>query len=114
MDDRAYQHLADAAFRRIEDALKDVDPDRVDCERAGDVVTLTFSGGKKCVLNTQRPTQQIWLAAFARAWHFAWDEPSHAWLDDKGRTNDDGSPIDLFGALTRIVREASGIDLAIA
>ena len=41
IDESAYQHLADAAFRRIETAFKDVDPDDVDCERAGDVLTLT-------------------------------------------------------------------------
>jgi CyaY protein len=113
MDERAYQHLADAAFRRIEDALKDVDPEDVDCERAGDVVTLTFKGGKRCVVNTQRPTRQIWLAANARAWHFGWDEPSGRWVDDKGQTSDDGAPLELFGAVKRIVREASGVDVAL-
>jgi CyaY protein len=111
MDDSAYQHLADAAFKRIERAFNDVDPDEVDCERAGDVVTLTLKGGKKCVVNTQRPTRQIWLAANARAWHFDWNDGASAWLDDKGQTNADGSRLDLFGALRRIVREAVGIDV---
>ena len=114
MDERAYQHLADAAFRKIEDALKDVDPDDVDLERAGDVVTLTLKGGKKCVVNTQRPTRQIWLAANARAWHFGWDEQAKRWLDDKGQTNPDGSPVDLFGEVRRIVRETSGVDVDLA
>ena len=47
MEESAYQHLADAAFRRIEEAFKDVDAEVVDCERAGDVVTLHAQGGKK-------------------------------------------------------------------
>ena len=111
MEENAYQHLADAAFRRIEEAFKDVDAEVVDCERSGDVVTLTLKGGKKCVVNTQRPTRQIWLAANARAWHFGWNEGSKRWLDDKGQTNADGSPIDLFGAVRRIVRESSGVDI---
>jgi CyaY protein len=111
MEENAYQHLADAAFRRIEAAFADVDANDVDCERAGDVVTLTLKGGKKCVVNTQRPTRQIWLAANARAWHFAWDDAAKRWLDDKGQTNPDGTPIDLFGALRRIVRESSGVDV---
>ena len=114
MDEREYQHLADATFKRIEDALKDVDTDRVDCERAGDVVTLTFAGGKKCIVNTQRPTRQIWLASGARAWHFDWDAAKRTWVDDKRRTRDDGAPIDLYGEVRRIVREASGVDVDLA
>ena len=114
MEESAYQHLADAAFRRIEQAFADVDADDVDCERAGDVVTLTLKGGKKCVVNTQRPTRQIWLAANARAWHFTWDERAKTWLDDKGQTNADGTPVDLFGALRRIIRDSIGIDVALS
>ncbi len=111
MEENAYQHLADAAFRHIEKAFADVDADDVDCERAGDVVTLTLKGGKKCIVNTQRPTRQIWLAANARAWHFEWDAKAERWLDDKGEKNADGSRVELFGTLTRIVRESSGIDV---
>jgi CyaY protein len=114
MDESAYQHLADAAFRRIEEAFKDVDANDVDCERAGDVVTLTLKGGKKCVVNTQRPTRQIWLAANARAWHFGWDAEAKRWLDDKGQLNADGSPVELFGAVRKIVRESIGIDVDLA
>jgi CyaY protein len=113
MDERAYQHLADAAFRRIEDALKDVDPDQVDCERAGDVLTLTFESGKKCVVNTQRPTRQIWLAANARAWHFGWDEGNETWVDDKGRRDAGGAVLELFGALRTILREQAGLDVSL-
>lgn len=112
MDERAYQHLADVAFRKIEDALKDVDPDEVDLERAGDVVTMTFKSGKKCVVNTQRPTRQIWLAANARAWHFGWDETASQWVDDKGQKNADGTPLELFGAVKSILRESAGVDVA--
>ena len=107
MDEKAYQHLADATFKRIEDALKDVDPDQVDVERAGDVLTLTFAGGKKCVVNTQRPTRQIWLAANARAWHFSYDEPSGKWLDDKGEG------VELLSRVAGIVKEQAGVDLAV-
>jgi CyaY protein len=105
MDESTYQKLADEAFHAIDEAFEDVDTDLVDCEIAGDVVTLTLQGGKRCVVNTQRPTRQIWLAANAHAWHFSWDEAVRRWMDDKGRGED------LFGALTRIVKEGAGVDV---
>ena len=105
MDETTYQKLADAAFRAIDGAFENIDPELVDCEIAGDVVTLTLKGGKRCIVNTQRPTRQIWLAANAHAWHFSWDEGARRWMDDKGRGEE------LFAALARIVKEAAGVDV---
>ncbi len=105
MDESTYQKLADSAFRAIVDGFDSVDPDLVDCETAGDVVTLTLRGGKKCIVNTQRPARQIWLAASARAWHFSWDANAGRWLDDKGRGEE------LFSTLARIVKDEAGADV---
>jgi CyaY protein len=105
MDESTYQKLADEAFRAIGDAFEDVDSDVVDCDAAGDVVTLTMRGGGKCVVNTQRPARQIWLAASARAWHFSWDEAAQRWLDDKGRGDE------LYATIARIVKQATGTDV---
>jgi CyaY protein len=105
MDESTYLALADEAFRAIGDALDGVDPDLVDCETAGDVVTLTLAGGRKCIVNTQRPTRQIWLAANARAWHFSWDAASRRWLDDKGRGEE------LFATLAGVLRDAAGVEV---
>lgn len=106
MDESRYQHLADEALRKLESMLDDVDAEDVDLERAGDVLTLTFRDGKKAVVNTQRPTRQIWLAANARAWHFGFDEASGRWLDDKGQG------VELFARIAEIVKEQSGIAIA--
>lgn len=103
MDESTYLRLADEAFHTICDAFEDVDPEAVDCEAAGDVVTLTLRGAKKFVVNTQRPTRQIWLAAAARAWHFTYDEKSRRWLDDKGTGQE------LFSVLARLVLEGAGV-----
>jgi CyaY protein len=103
MDESHYQHLADGVFRRLEDGLKDADPDVVDCERAGDVVTLTFNGTRRCIVNTQRPVRQIWLAAGAKAWHFSYEEATGRWLDDKGHG------IELFAQVAAIVKEQVGL-----
>src|ERR1700720_1925907 len=114
MNESDYQHLADATFKRIEDAMKDVDAEDADLERAGDVLTITFKSGVRCVVNTQRPTRQVWLAANARAWHFTYDDAAKSWLDDKGQVNPDGSRVELFGAVRRIVSESSGVEVDLA
>jgi CyaY protein len=103
MDESQYQHLADEALSAVESMLEDVDADDVDVERAGDVLTLTFNDGKKAVLNTQRPTRQIWLAANARAWHFSYDDAKRAWLDDKGQG------VELFARVAELVKEHAGV-----
>ena len=99
MDESTYQKLADETFRTIETMLENEDPDEVDVERAGDVITLTFKDKKRCVVNTQRPTRQIWLAADARAWHFGWDETKKQWLDDKGQG------VELLEKISAIVKD---------
>jgi CyaY protein len=109
MDDSRYQKIADVALRAIEDMLKDVDAEVVDIERSGDVLTLTFADKKKAVVNTQRPTRQIWLAANARAWHFDYHEPDGAtpgrWLDDKGQG------VELLAQIAAIIKALANLDL---
>jgi CyaY protein len=107
MDESTYQRLADAALKAILDAFEDVDPEKVDVDSVGDVVTLTLAGGRRCIVNTQRPTRQIWLAANATAWHFSWDAPGQRWLDDKGRGDE------LFGTIARIVKDV-GVEVTFA
>jgi len=107
LDESKYLNLADAAFKHLERAFADVDPDDVDFERAGDVVTILFRGGRRCIVNTQRPTRQVWVAANARAWHFSYDEAEGLWYDDKDRSNE------LFATIAAIVRESSGVSVEI-
>ena len=105
VDERAYLHLADKTFKRLLDALDDVDPEDVDVDSAGDVITIVLRGGKKCVMNTQRPVRQIWLAGGARAWHFSWDEAGQRWVDDKNGADE------LFATVAKLVRDATQIEL---
>lgn len=107
MDDSEYQKLADQTLHDVETMLDEVDPDVLDLERAGDVLTLTFKGGKRAVLNTQRPTRQLWLAANARAWHFAFEPSSRRWMDDKGQG------VELFAQLAAIAAELGGVTLRV-
>jgi CyaY protein len=107
MDESRYHQLVSEAFRRIQDAFDDVDPDDADVYMAGDVLTIAFRNGVKCVINTQRPTRQIWLAARASAWHFSYDAGSSRWLDDKGRGDE------LFGCVRAIVKDNAGVEVAL-
>lgn len=111
MDESRYQQLADVALRAIETLLEDVDAETVDLARSGDVLTLTFANRTKAVINTQRPTRQIWVAANARAWHFDFDESAGApgrWMDDKGQG------VELLGQIAAIVKDSAGIVLSVA
>src|SRR6185295_10926416 len=70
VDESTYQKVVAKTFRAIEDALEPVDPDVIELSNTGDVLTLTFKSGVRCVLNTQRPVRQLWMAAKDTAWHF--------------------------------------------
>ena len=111
MDETRYQQLADVALLAIETMLEDVDAETVDLARSGDVLTLTFANRTKAVINTQRPTRQIWVAANARAWHFDFEEPTTGgpgrWTDDKGQG------VELLGQIAAIVKDSAGIVLAL-
>jgi len=101
MDEHDYEQRVAEIFRRVLDLFEDVDPQDADVETSGDVVRIDLPGGKRVVLNTQRPVRQIWLAGAQSAWHFDYDEPGQRWLDDKGRG-------ELFAILSRTVREMGG------
>ena len=107
MEETVYQALADVALSSIENAFRDIDVDVVDCERSGDVITLLLKGGTRCVINTQRPTRQIWMAAEARGWHFSYDPHSKRWIDDKGHG------LELFAQLAAIVKNATGEEIVV-
>ncbi len=108
MTESRYHQLVAEAFRKIEDGIAECDPQDVDLDSAGDVLTITLKESLRCIVNTQRPTRQIWLAwaAKGRAWHFAWDDAKSQWLDDKGHGDE------LFATLKMIVKESAGVDVA--
>jgi CyaY protein len=106
LDDATYEGLVATAFRRIMDAADELDPDVLDADSTGDMVTLTSAGGEKCVVNTQRAVQQIWVAGQGQGVHFDYDAHSSAWLDDKGRG------IELLGFVSECVQALCGQPLA--
>lgn len=105
LDERRYEQLASDTFRRVLDLFEDVDPDELDVEQAGDVVTLVSRSGQKLVLNTQRPARQLWLAGGRQAWHFSFDAASGTWRDDKR------PDAELFATLCTLARDIAGVSV---
>ncbi|MEM9195708.1 MAG: iron donor protein CyaY [Myxococcota bacterium] len=105
MDEKRYREVAFATLRRIEDLFEDVDVDVADVESSGDVVTISYANGKKCIVNTQGAVQQLWLAGGGRGWHFDWQNDAEQWLHDKG-TGDE-----LFSVIRRVTKDETGVDL---
>jgi CyaY protein len=89
---------AEATLDAIEQAIEDVDAD-IEATRTGNVLTLELADGSKIVINTQAPTQQIWVAAKSGGYHYQW-------VDGQWRDTRDAS--ELFAALSRVVSAQGG------
>lgn len=101
MDPQQYQRLADACLEHVASWLEAFDPDEVDYATTDGVVTLEFPGGTRYVLNRQAAADQMWFAAGARAWHYAWDPERGRWLCDR-----DGH--ELYAKIAEVVSEKLG------
>ena len=106
MDESLYNQRVSQVFKKLLAAVDAVDPDVLEADSTGDMVTLTSSRGEKCVINTQRAVRQIWVAGKSQGIHFTFDEASGTWRDDKGKG------LELLGFITEVVREISGEVLA--
>lgn len=106
IDEKRYFELTERTLSRVLSAFDEVDTDDADLDVAGDVISLRFRDGSRAVLNTQRPTRQLWLAGAASAWHFDWDDASGTWLDDKG------TGAELFATLAALTKRGAGIDVS--
>ncbi len=99
MDDKEFAALAEATMGRVLTALDRQDPDVVEAVLEAGVVKIGFPQGPPFILNTQRPTHEMWLAADRRAWHFKWN--GAAWIDQK--TGDE-----LYATIARAVSTRTG------
>jgi CyaY protein len=102
LEEKRYRELAADTLRKVLDLFEEVDVDDADAEPSGDVITITYGNGSKCVVNTQSATCQMWLAGAGRGWHFDYDEERGQWLDAKG------SGDELFAILRDITNRAAG------
>ncbi|WIM05290.1 MAG: iron donor protein CyaY [Candidatus Nitricoxidivorans perseverans] len=89
--------LADAAFRRIEEALDACDADYE--MLSGGVLEIEFDDGSKIVVNRHAAAQEIWVAARSGGYHFRPEDGR--WLNTR-----DGE--ELMAVLSRCVSEQAG------
>lgn len=108
MDEARYQQLISSAFQKILAATDEIDPDILESNTAGDMVSLTAANGQKCVVSTQRAVRQIWVAGKGLGIHFSYDEAAQRWLDDKGKG------IELFAFVVDTVKTISGAALKLS
>ena len=83
MEPREFSVRADACLAHAAHWLEAFDPDELDFATSDGVVTLEFADKQRYVLNRQSATNQMWLAAGARAWHYDFDLATGTWRDDR-------------------------------
>ena len=105
MNETEFETLADAALRRIEQALEECGVELDFEAKAGGVLEIEFADGSRMVINRHTAARQIWVAAKAGGFHFRWD--GERWRDSR-----DGG--ELFGALSRLASAQSGQPVQLA
>ena len=101
----AYAAAVAVFFKKLIAVADQVDPDLLECDATGEMVTLTApKTGAKVIVNTQRAVDQIWVAGKGEGVHFSRSADGR-WLDDKGKG------LELSAWVTECVREASGVEL---
>jgi iron-sulfur cluster assembly protein CyaY len=78
MTESEFNDEIDLTFAALEQALDQIE-DGLDYENTGGVITVDFDNDTTMVFSRQPPTQQLWLAARAGGFHFAYDEAARDW-----------------------------------
>ncbi len=109
MDESTYNALVAGVFKKILSAIDRADPDKLDADSTGDMVTITaVASGEKVVVNTQRAVRQIWVAGKGVGVHFSYEPSTQKWLDDKGKG------LELLRWVDECVQAASGESLGLS
>ena len=82
LSESEFNALIDETFAALEQALDAIDDD-LDFETSGGVLTVTFANDTRLVFSRQPPTRQLWLAARAGGFHFAYDEAAGDWRNTR-------------------------------
>ncbi len=106
MDDAGYGAAVSLVFKKLVKAVDAADPDVIECDATGDMVTITATKtGEKVIVNTQRAVHQIWVAGKGAGVHFSFAADGR-WLDDKQKG------LEVVAWIAECVESASGVKLA--
>jgi CyaY protein len=107
MDETSYASAVAGVFKKLVKAVDQVDPDVLEADATGDMVTITATKtGEKVIVNTQRAVQQIWVAGRGAGIHFSLAADGR-WLDDKAKG------LELLAWVRECVQGAAGIALTL-
>lgn len=106
MDEKTYRRLLDDTLHRVDRAFDAVDPDLAESNPTQGALSITMRGGQRLILSPQPAPRQLWIAFKDQAWHFDWDATRQCWLDDRGRD------IEAFALVSKLTKQAAGIDIA--
>ncbi|WP_428261535.1 iron donor protein CyaY [Haliangium sp.] len=105
MDEATFDELARAELRDLEEKFLDVDPDEVEATGTDGVLELALKDGVRIIINTQRPTRQLWMAAVANAWRFDYDRDERLWRTARGA--------ELRSTLAGVIADRIGLAVAL-
>jgi len=100
MTESEFNDLVDDILISIEDQLDEYESD-IDCETSTGILTLSMPNSSQIIINRQRPTQQLWLAAKSGGFHFEYNNETGDWLDTRRGDK-------FFDSLNRCLQEQTG------
>lgn len=83
MNRSEFTSRATKMLERIDRTLGALEHESLDVQLSGDVLTLSFEGGSRYIVNAHSAAGQIWLAAERSAWHFDYVGERDAWVASK-------------------------------
>ena len=98
IDETRFELEADRTLLRLETCLTELD-DSLDVDLSMGVLTVEFESGRKFVINSHRAARQIWMSAYATAWHFELSDD--VWISTKSHE-------ELFGVVNEQVGKELG------
>jgi len=101
MTETEFNQMVDATLAQIEQMIEASEVD-IDFEISAGILELEFENGSKIIINRQRATQELWVAAKSGGYHYAWKD--RAW-----RNTRDGS--ELFASLGHYASEQAGCNV---
>ena len=103
MTESEFHRAVDDVLARIERAAEATEA--IDADLESGILTLLCPDGSRIIVNRQAPNREIWVAARAGGFHFAWRDGG--WRDTRSGT-------ELFACLAEIARAQAGEPLVFA